>query len=57
MRRVTVIALGALGLAMRATAPAAQPATAPTAQISREDIEWLDICCRTRTIISCHACS
>jgi len=43
MRRVTVIALGALGLAMRATAPAAQPATAPTAQVSREDIEWLDI--------------
>jgi hypothetical protein len=54
---MTVIALGALGLAMRATAPAAEPDTAPTAHVSREDIEWLDVCCRTRTIISCHACS
>jgi len=43
MRRMTVIVLGALGLAMGTTAPAAGPDTTPTAQVSREDIEWLDV--------------
>ena len=43
MRRMTVIVLGALGLAMGTTALAAGPDTTPTAQVSREDIEWLDV--------------
>jgi hypothetical protein len=40
---MTVIVLGALGLAMRATTSAAEPDTAAMAQVSREDIEWLDV--------------
>jgi lysophospholipase L1-like esterase len=43
LRRMTVILVGALGLAMTATAPAAEPDTATTAQATREDIEWLDV--------------
>jgi len=39
MRRLTVIVLGALGLARRATTSAAEPGTAAMAQVSREDIE------------------